>query len=315
MTGDRSEPPQPRAWPRAWASRPFELVSSGERWLLHAPSAPGLRGAPLRAVQALLVAFHGCRRDHVGDRAAVLSFATLLSMLPLFLLAVAALGAFGFSDQTLGAVRVWLVHYFLPDTAEVLAANLDRALDALGAASGAFGLTGLALLLWTGWGLLSALGRTFRRIWGTRGFAWRLPRILGFWMAVVIGPSLVVVSIFLHGLLRQVPGADAVVNRSFSILTGFGAILIAYLLLPEARTRLKAAAIGAAVAALLWEGLKWGFVLYVRNTFLASAVLASLGVIPLLLLWLYLSWIAFIFGAELAFALQEPERALRRSLR
>ena len=70
--------------------------------------------------------------------------------------------------------------------------------------------------------------------------------------------------------------------------------------------------VGAAVSALLWESLKIGFALYVRRAFMVKTVLSGMGVVPVFLLWIYLSWMAFLLGAELAFVVHDYDGALRR---
>jgi membrane protein len=283
-----------------------------EARFLHRPRLPGASGSLLRAAQVAALAARRYLAD-AGDRAAALAFATLLSMLPLLLIMLAALGAVGFSPATLERVRAWLLAAFLPDVASSLQASLEESVATLADASRALGLGGVLLLLLAGSTLLRSLDRLFRRIWGTSGLGPRLGHMAGSWATVLLGPILVASSLYLPALLEPVPGATALTSRLVGLATGFGAVLLAYLFLPGRRTSVAAAALGTTAAILLWECLRRGFAAYVRHAFVASTVLAGLGILPVFLLWLYFSWAAFILGAELGYVAQAYDEALARS--
>jgi membrane protein len=70
--------------------------------------------------------------------------------------------------------------------------------------------------------------------------------------------------------------------------------------MPNTHVRFRAAIIGAAVVSVLWLVARWGFAVYVQNFVIKGSLYGLLGVLPLFLLWLYYSWLIFLFGAELA---------------
>ena len=93
----------------------------------------------------------------------------------------------------------------------------------------------------------------------------------------------------------------------------FGPLLIQFLglflinwLLPNIRVRWYAALVGALTTGFALEGLKWGFVHFAKQALLASygGVYGPLALIPLLLLWIYISWWLILLGAEIANAIQ-----------
>jgi membrane protein len=77
-----------------------------------------------------------------------------------------------------------------------------------------------------------------------------------------------------------------------------------YLFMPNTRVRFSAAALGAVVGGTLWQIAGVGFTLYTSTVLVYSALYGSLGVIPLFFLWLFISWIIFLLGAELSFVFQ-----------
>jgi membrane protein len=75
-------------------------------------------------------------------------------------------------------------------------------------------------------------------------------------------------------------------------------------LLPNTKVRVWPALWGAAVAALAWSLAKWGFSQYVTKFIPYSTVYGVLGIIPLGVLWIYLTWLIVLFGAHVSYTTQ-----------
>jgi membrane protein len=315
--GPQSSVPLPGRFKRALAA----AAGLEERFLLlRIDGSP--RGRLLRAGQVGILALRRYREDHAGDRAAALAFATLLSLLPLMLLALAVFGAVGMEAETLKSVREWLIGYFVPDTARELQQTLESALESVQRSRGGFGTAGFLVLVLTGWKLLATLQRSLEQVWGVRDFASRMKRIVGFWSAVLVAPFLVAASLVLSGSVDALEARGALPSgggffaaaAAFFVpaAAGWAGILLAYRYCTGKRTPWRAAAWGATVAALLWEVLKIGFAHYMQHAYMTRTLLTGMGVLPLFLLWLYLSWVAFMIGAELAYVMNDYGAAMKR---
>jgi membrane protein len=91
----------------------------------------------------------------------------------------------------------------------------------------------------------------------------------------------------------------------FTVLT----LLLCYWLLPHTKVRVRYAAISATVAGVFFEALKIGFALYAKYLGVTlSYVYGTLTILPLFMVWVYLAWLIFLFGAELNAALHEVRR-------
>lgn len=77
-----------------------------------------------------------------------------------------------------------------------------------------------------------------------------------------------------------------------------------YVFLPNTRVKLKPALLGAIGAALLWAGTRWALASTSATLVRYNTVYGSLATIPITMVWLYLTWLIVILGAELTFALQ-----------
>ena len=290
------------------------------RFLLR-PPPPGVLGRLLRAVQAVVLAGRRYREDHAGDRAAALAFATLLSMLPLLLLALSVFGASGVAPERINAVRTWLLENFVPETARAFQGNFEGTLVDLRNASRGLGIAGGVLLLAAGWKLYATLQRTFEQIWGVHDFRSRLRRLVGFWGTLLLAPFLVTASVVLSGQYEAAAARGAIppgnLSQVLSLLLpaipGLVGVVLVYRFCAGKATSWRSAILGAAVAAVCWEWLKIGFAIYVKRAIVTRTLIAGMGVLPVFLVWLYLSWVAFLLGAELAFVANGYDDALKRA--
>jgi membrane protein len=82
------------------------------------------------------------------------------------------------------------------------------------------------------------------------------------------------------------------------MFTGF------YVFMPNTRVHPGAAFVGALISGTAWEGMKTIYFWYNTHVLTNYKFYGSLGSIPIFLLWVYLSWIIILFGAEVAFAAQ-----------
>jgi membrane protein len=178
----------------------------------------------------------------------------------------------------------------------------------------AIGVVGFVALLYTTLSLLATIERVFNRIWGVKTPRTLLRRFTVYWTFLTVSPIVLAASLSMTGfvqshslyvwLTEHVPyfGRAALLLTPYFmawvLFTGF------YIFLPNTRVQLGAAFIGAVVAGSAWETMKGVYFWYNTKVVTAYAFYGSLGSIPIFLLWIYLSWIVVLFGAEVAFAVQ-----------
>jgi len=146
-------------------------------------------------------------------------------------------------------------------------------------------------------------------------------RVAMYWSVLTLGPALALLSAYTASRLGQqltdevvaferrhewtfLSAALGFLGRFVAIGASWLLLTFLYVLMPNTRVRLRPAAAGALVAAVLWEIAKWTFGLYVQHVVPYAKFYGSLGLIPLFLFWVYLTWLIVLFGAELAYTLQ-----------
>ncbi len=183
---------------------------------------------------------------------------------------------------------------------------------------GSIGAVGMLVLIWAALALLVTVETAFNTVYkAPAGRPWRM-RIPIYWAVVTLGPLLLFVSFYMADQLFHFLAELGPFGPMLSRLSTFTALaatwlllVILYTMMPTAKVHLRPAMIGAFVAAILWELGKYGFGLYVSGA-VRDNVYGTLGLVPLFLLWLYVSWLIVLFGLELSYALQTlPRHRLR----
>jgi membrane protein len=260
--------------------------------------------------------------DQAGQMAAALTYRTIFSMVPLLMISMLAFRMFG--DMDAAFLRLQQAMYALFDyqvaggapEAVAFKAELDRQLVSIvhsvsGLSFEAIGGLGLLLLIWAALGLLISFEHAANQIYRAPKGRSTLSRVVIYWGLVTLGPLVLVVVMYLAQLafdtLQGLPVLGALVGvlaRFQSLLASFVLLLLVYKLMPNTHVRLRPAAWGALVAAGLWSLSRWGFGLYVSKALPYMKIYGALGLIPLFLFWLYLTWLIVLFGMELAYTLQ-----------
>jgi len=177
---------------------------------------------------------------------------------------------------------------------------------------GGIGAAGAILLIWGALMLAVTVESTFNRVFNCpRGRPWHR-RIPVYWAVLTLGPALAAVSLIMVRQFQDWLGNDStwtthlidVSGRFTGLIASWLLFSLMYVLMPNTKVKFKPALIGAFVAALLWEIAKWGFALYVSQADPFSSLYGSLGLIPLFLIWLHLTWMIILFGLELTYTLQ-----------
>lgn len=183
--------------------------------------------------------------------------------------------------------------------------------------SGTLGATGMVALLFVAITMLSRIENTFNDIWGvTRGRSW-VARVFQYWAALTLGPILLTVVVGLtsgphfNAIKTYVQGLGVIgqwlINTVIALLP-FGILSFAfglfYQLMPNTKVEWRAAMIGGLVGGCLWQLNNQFSVFYVAQVVKNSKIYGSLGMVPVFMLGLYISWIILLFGAQVAYAFQ-----------
>lgn len=258
--------------------------------------------------------------DGIGRTASALSYTSLLAIVPLIVIAFSIFAAFPAFEGAREQIEQLVFESMIPEIGGQIRGHL------LSFADNASKLTvvGIIALAVSAILLLNTIEDAFNRIWKSDRKRPVLLRVLIYWALLTIGPVLMSVGItlttgtvdFVQDLANSV--ADDVgivvgtfdnrtwyVDRTLSIILQALGFAVLFKLVPNRPSLWGDAIKGGIVASILFELLKRGFVFYLSNFPTYQTVYGAMAVIPIFLIWLYLSWMMVLAGAETAAALPE----------
>jgi membrane protein len=249
-------------------------------------------------------------------RAMSLVYTTMLAIVPLLAFIFAVLKGLGFHRELEPVLREFL-EPIGPERATELTASIIGFVDNI---SGSV-LAGLSvgLLLFTALSMAQKVEASFNFVWRVdrpRSFAQRFTEYLSimigapFLMLFVMGLIATVSSTTVVGQLRAIDPIGAWLAR-LSDLTPYLFVIAAFSLLykfiPNARVYFRPAIAGGFFAGITWVAGGQLFAKFVVSASSYTAIYAGFAILFFLMLWLYLSWLILLIGAQLAFYLQHPE--------
>lgn len=258
------------------------------------------------------------QETHFARIAASLSFTTLLGVVPLFTVAFAYVAPYSMFEDWLNALEPVLLKFLLPGSSAAARTYLAEFTAKTAALKG----VGTAVVVLTAVLLVAEVEREINAIWGVYE-ARSLPRrvivyVLGF-VAVpaLIGAAVYAMSWLIATSIAAVPLASAAlpfVARPLSLVLGTVLLTLAYKLVPARHVPFRAAFIGGLLAAVAFEGAKFGFAFYITHVRTYEVVYGALAALPLFLIWIYVCWIILLAGAAVAATLAEQQgrRASKR---
>ena len=293
------------------------ILTRIECWLFEPPDT--LIGKPLWMVSRILRYPYALIRDiGRGDltlRAMSLVYTTLLSIVPLIALSFSVLKGLGYHRD----LEPVLFNFLEPlgDKATEVTNQVMQFVDNV--RSGVLGSIGLIFLLYTVISMVQKVEESFN-------FVWRVeqPRSLGrrfseYLSVIVLGPT-VIVSAF---ALMAAVGTSSIV-QTMSHYEPFGTMLLMvgkvtpYLLvvgvftflygsIPNTKVRFRATAIGGLAAGLAWTASGIIFTSFFSAGGGTMVIYAGFAIVILALIWLHISWLILLLGAQLAFYVQNPQ--------
>jgi len=243
-----------------------------------------------------------CIDDQITVNAGYLAYVTLLSLIPLIAVGVAIFSAFPGFESTRMEIESFLFTNFVPTSSDVIKEHITSFAGNANqmTAVGIGFLAAIALLL------IRNVDATLNRIWRIKK---KRPMMISFavyWMVLSLGPVLLGASIGVTSYIvslvsfadQGIPGFSGfllkLVPYGFSMI-GF---LMLYTLVPNTPVSIRAAVPGALFAAIFFELTKKGFALYISHFPSYEVIYGAVATIPILFVWVYLSWVVVLLGAE-----------------
>jgi membrane protein len=285
--------PNPRWYIRLGAAAPRlrETLARVGPWLDHARDVLAFAGRRARDVRLLEVA---------GS----LTFTTVLSLVPLVAVGLAAFSAFPLFAKYRSALEETLVTSLLP---EQISSVILRYLQEFAAQATRLTAFGLGFLVIAALVMVLTVDRVLNDIWQVRQRRPLAQRVLIYWALLTAGPVVFGGSLALTSYLATVSGRvveqlPPMVHQALDLvplIIGVFSFAAIYVFVPNRPVRWRDALVGAFIASALSEAAKAVFTIYLRSgTY--QTIYGAFATLPVFLLWVYLSWWVTLFGAAIA---------------
>jgi len=271
----------------------------------------GVERAARLAASAVNTALRVLEGESVRLRAMALTYLSLFALVPALVVAFSVVQAFTGMDRISTRVNEFLFENLAVGARATIEPYLQRFIQNAHLTSA--GLVGGALLVWSAVSLFSNVDRAVNDIWGIRRRRSVASQAVIYWVGLTLGPLLLAGSVMVaHSARAFLAGTGlrflAAVAGALLTCTFFAVL---YVIVPNTKVRLRAAAAGGLVAGVAWEVAKWGYTFAVARFFRYHAIYGSVAAVPIFLLWLFVSWTILLFGARLAFVVQYASALMR----
>ncbi len=298
--------------PRPVAEKIIHFFNQGI-WQLNKEELTRSKGLLLKPIRIALLTVRGYVRDGCALQASALTFYTLLSIVPVVAMAFGIAKGFGLEQRLESQLYLQFA-----GQEEVLSKVIGFAHSLLeNTKGGLIAGIGVVLLFWSAIKVLIHIENSLNHIWkvSARSFVRKFTDYL---TIMIIGPLLVIVSssanVFITTQVKAITGKLALLEAASPViytllkLLPFGLVwllfFMVYMIMPNTQVRFPSAIIAGVIAGTIYQ-LTQG--VYISAQVLVSkynAIYGSFAALPLFLIWLQLSWMIVLLGAEIAFANQ-----------
>ncbi|WP_224798377.1 virulence factor BrkB family protein [Idiomarina abyssalis] len=252
--------------------------------------------------------------DNTNITAGHLTYVSMLSLVPLLVVMFTVFSAFPMFEELQENLEQALFANLLPTSGE----QLEQYLNEFVTNASKMTAIGVGFLFIVAIMLMSAIDKALNNIWRDSSSRHWLVSFAVYWMLLTLGPVLIgsglAATSYLISLSQfadeYVSGVQNFVLWFVPIVTSFVFFVLMYQLVPNRQVKFRYAAFGAVIAALLFELSKQLFSLYITFFPTYQAIYGALATIPILIVWIYLSWLIVLIGAVLTVSLEEYQLQL-----
>ena len=238
--------------------------------------------------------------DDCQNTAASLTYQTLFAVVPFITVVYVVLHAFDAFEDMGGQATDFVFANVLPENVAVIQQYIEEF------STQARGLTvpSAVLLAVTVFLMLFTIERTFNEIWRIKEPRHGFNRLLMYWALLTLCPLLLVAGIATTTYILSLPLISDVSESPFffkliPLALSTATCTLLYVAVPNTTVPVRHALIGGFLVSLIFESAKWIFSSVMSSQSSFQVIYGAYAVIPLFLLWIYVSWTILLAGAEL----------------
>ncbi len=286
-------------------------------WRIRLADYPRTKSLLLQQLRIVALALRGYREDSCKFRASALTFYSLLSIVPVLAMLFGIAKGFGLEKR----VETEILARFKgqEEVAQRIVTFANSLLE--NAQGGLVAGVGVMILFWSVIKVLGNIEHSFNEIWGVtkpRSLARKFSDYFSLILVcpilmVVAGSATVVVSSQVRLLLEKIPflnflgPALLLPLKLLPYCTLWVTFTFIFIFMPNTKVKLKSGLVAGVVAGTLFQLVQWAYINLQIGAAQYGAIYGSFAALPLFLVWLQMSWLILLLGAEIAFAVQNVQ--------
>ncbi|MFQ1022174.1 virulence factor BrkB family protein [Avibacterium paragallinarum] len=245
-------------------------------------------------------------QNKLNQAAGYLTYSTMLALVPLIMVVFSIFSAFPVFNEVTGELKQFIFDNFAPNASNMVGEYIDQIVDN----SKQMSAVGIVSLIAVALMLINTIDRTLNSIWQDSSIRPTLFSFAIYWLILTLGPIIIATSIgissYVTALARDFLQSDMGLPFGLKLLSFIPFMLtwfiftLIYSVVPNKKVSIKHSAAGALVAAIFFTLGKQAFTWYITNFPSYQLIYGAMATLPIMLLWIQLSWIAILLGAQLA---------------
>jgi membrane protein len=289
-------------------------------WEIRLKDLPPLKAFLIRYFRVVLLALHGFMRNGDQKTASVLTYYSLLNLVPLVGVAFGIAKGFGLEKMIHNQIleMAQKANWQAEITSQLLSFSQSILEQAKG---GVIAGVGVIMLFYTVISIFGKIEDSLNAIWEVRRPRTLIRKFSDYLTMMVLAPIFFIISSSVTVLVAsQVKGIvqkiallgafSSVIFFLLSLLPYFSMwvlLVILYLVMPNTRVPLRSAIVGGIVAGTIFQAVQWIYIKFQIGVASYGAIYGSFAALPLFLVWVQLSWTIVLLGAEIAYASEHHE--------
>lgn len=286
-------------------------------WRIRASTLSGQKSFWIRQLRIVLLAIRGFAEDKCQLRASSLTFFSLLSVVPVVAMAFGIAKGFGFEEILEKKLMTQL-----QGQEEVAAKIIDFAQSFLeNTQGGVIAGVGIAILFWTIIKVLGNIENSFNDIWGIKKSRTFGRKFSDYLSIMLVCPILFIMS---SSVTVVITSQVTLIIEKLAFLGPVGTLIITsmkvlpyaviwvmftfiYIFMPNTKVNFRSGLMAGIIAGTIYQIVQLAYIAFQIGVSKYGAIYGSFAALPLFLVWLQISWLVVLLGAEISFAEQNVD--------
>jgi len=289
-------------------------------WEIRLKDLSPVKAFLVRYLRVILLALQGFMKNDGQKSASVLTYYSLLNLVPLIGVAFGIAKGFGLEKMIQKQILQMAekANWQADITNQIIGFSQSLLEHAKG---GVIAGVGVILLFWTVISIFGKIEDSLNVIWEVRRPRTLVRKFTDYLTMMVLAPVLFIIS---SSMTVLVASKVKVIVQQIALLGPFSSVIffllnlmpylsiwvlliILYLVMPNTRVPLHSGIVGGIVAGTIFQVVQWVYIKFQIGVASYGAIYGSFAALPLFLVWLQLSWTIVLFGAEIAHANEHYE--------